>query len=172
MIPNRFATLWTVFGLQGVCALFFLADSIGDLLGRDDQMGFIENDMFEYAVTFALIVGVLVTGREIIQMRAQQTRMENQIMAASGAFGELLEAYFEDWNLTASERDVALLAIKGLSIADMARVRDTKEGTVKAQCAAIYRKANVRGRTQLLSVFIEDLMADTLIPSPSGGAST
>ena len=33
------------------------------------------------------------------------------------------------------------------------------EGTVKAQTAAIYRKAGVSGRPQLLSLFIDDLMA-------------
>jgi DNA-binding NarL/FixJ family response regulator len=45
-----------------------------------------------------------------------------------------------------------------LSIADIARLRQTSEGTVKAQSNAIYRKAGVNGRTQLLSLFIEDLM--------------
>jgi DNA-binding NarL/FixJ family response regulator len=59
---------------------------------------------------------------------------------------------------------VALFAIKGLSIAEIARVRHTKEGTIKAQCNAIYVKAGVTGRQQLLSLFIEGLMADQLMP--------
>jgi hypothetical protein len=42
-------------------------------------------------------------------------------------------------------------------------LRDTKQGTIKAQCAAVYRKADVAGRLQLLSVFLDDLMADDLI---------
>ena len=38
--------------------------------------------------------------------------------------------------------------------------------TIKAQTAAIYRKAGVTGRPQLLSLFIEDLMDDTAASAP------
>ena len=58
------------------------------------------------------------------------------------------------------KRDVALFAIKGMSTAEIASLRSTSEGTVKAQTNAIYRKAGVSGRSQLLSLFIEDLMRD------------
>jgi len=33
-------------------------------------------------------------------------------------------------------------------------------GTIKAQTNAIYRKANVSGRPQLMSLFVEELIAD------------
>jgi DNA-binding NarL/FixJ family response regulator len=45
-----------------------------------------------------------------------------------------------------------------MSTAEIATLRNTSEGTVKAQTNAIYRKAGVTGRPQLLSLFIEDLM--------------
>ena len=85
---------------------------------------------------------------------------------------QLVEEYFEQWGLTPSEKDVALLAIKGLSISEIARVRETKDGTIKAQSNAIYRKAGVSGRSQLLSLFIEELMSDGLVndTSASGNA--
>jgi len=44
------------------------------------------------------------------------------------------------------------------ALAGAKRMRNTAEGTVKAQTNAIYRKAGVSGRPQLLSLFIEDLM--------------
>ena len=84
--------------------------------------------------------------------------MESRLREVSGAFAELLAERFEQWGLTPSERDVAWFTIKGLSIAEIARLRGTSEGTVKAHSNAIYRKAGVSGRTQLLSLFIEDLM--------------
>ena len=40
------------------------------------------------------------------------------------------------------------------------------EGTVKAQTNAIYRKAGVSGRSQLLSLFIEDLMEPDTATKP------
>jgi DNA-binding NarL/FixJ family response regulator len=54
-----------------------------------------------------------------------------------------------------------------LSIAEIAQIRATREGTIKAQCAAIYRKAGVSGRAQLLSLFIEDLMAGVVLAPPT-----
>jgi len=60
-------------------------------------------------------------------------------------------------------RGCCILAIKGFSIAEMADLRDTKQGTVKAQCASVYKKADVAGRLQLLSVSLDDLMADDLL---------
>ena len=80
---------------------------------------------------------------------------------------DLLEERFTLWGLTPAERDVALFAIKGLSTAEIATLRSTSEGTVKAQTNAIYRKAGVTGRPQLLSLFIEDL-----IDAPKGMTET
>ncbi len=59
---------------------------------------------------------------------------------------------------------MALLAIKGLSIAEIAEARGVREGTVKAQSAAVYGKAGVSGRLQLLSLFIDELMEGRIRP--------
>jgi DNA-binding NarL/FixJ family response regulator len=61
--------------------------------------------------------------------------------------------------LTAAERDVALLSIKGISNTDIAEMRNTRAGTIQAQHAAIYRKAGVSSRAELISVVFEDLIA-------------
>ena len=60
-----------------------------------------------------------------------------------------------------------MLAIAGRSIAEIARLRQTKEGTVKAQGNAIYQKAGVTGRPQLPSLFIDELLGDGLVRPPS-----
>jgi DNA-binding CsgD family transcriptional regulator len=70
----------------------------------------------------------------------------------------LCDDHFTEWGLTAAERDVALFALKGMSIAEIAELRQTSQGTVKAQTNAIYRKAGVSGRPQLLSLFVDELM--------------
>lgn len=157
--------LWTVFSLQAICALFFALDVVGDMTGHTWVMHIGESDTLEYLITVVLAVSLLFTGKQLLALLTRQKRLEQQMQIASGAFAELLEAHFDDWALTPSERDVALMAIKGLSIADMARLRETKDGTIKAQCNAVYRKAGVTGRPQLLSVFIEELMADGLATS-------
>jgi DNA-binding CsgD family transcriptional regulator len=79
---------------------------------------------------------------------------------------DLLEQSFTQWSLTPAERDVAFFVLKGFSTTEIAGFRNTSEGTVKAQTNAIYRKAGVTGRGQLMSLFIDDLIADNL-PKPS-----
>ena len=107
---------------------------------------------------FGLLLGVTVGAITLNRTFRHNWRMSEQLRVASGAFAELLDERFETWGLTAAERDVALFSIKGLSTAEIAAMRETSEGTVKAQTNAIYRKAGVSGRPQLLSLFIEDLM--------------
>jgi DNA-binding CsgD family transcriptional regulator len=99
-------------------------------------------------------LGSILVLRAVRDLHRAEARLER----ASAAFVDLLNARFDQWGLTAAERDVALFAIKGLSVQEMAKLRETSEGTIKAQTAAIYRKANVTGRPQLLSLIIEDLM--------------
>lgn len=154
--------LSVVFALQALCAVFFALDVVGDVTGRQWAMQIGESDTLEYLITVLLAASLLFTGHQLLALLTRQKRLEQQMQIASGAFADLLNACFDDWKLTPSERDVALMAIKGLSIADMARLRDTKSGTIKAQCNAVYRKAGVSGRLQLLSLFIEELMADGL----------
>lgn len=155
--------LWVLFMIQGICTLFFFLDGFADVLGLEDEAGSADSDFIEILIATALLIGLFVTGSEIRKMLHKQTRIENQLKIASGAFNDMLEIHFADWHLTESEKDVALFAIKGLSIAEIATIRDTKEGTIKAQCNAIYRKAGVTGRTQLLSLFIEELMNEKLV---------
>lgn len=158
--------LWAVFGLQALCTLFFVVETGSDLLGYEDAVSFGNTDAFEVFVTIILAIGVIFTGLQIRRVMQRQRRLAEQIDVARGALGEVIESHFDIWGLTESERDVAFLAIKGFSVADMARLRETKEGTVKAQCTAVYRKAGVTGRLQLLSLFIEELMADSLVAQP------
>jgi DNA-binding CsgD family transcriptional regulator len=84
------------------------------------------------------------------------------MLKQAGLFMDMLQERFVEWGLTPAEKDVALFSIKGLSLQEIAKLRNTSEGTVKAQTNAIYRKAGVSGRPQLLSLFIEDLIADEL----------
>jgi DNA-binding CsgD family transcriptional regulator len=160
--------LWALLALQTGCALFFLADIATDMLGLGTILGGILHNDVELVAVLVLSVSVILTSREIRRVLIRQRRIEQQLKAASGAFLELVEASFDAWSLTPSERDVALLAIKGLSIAEIAQLRNTKEGTVKAQCNAIYGKAGVTGRPQLLSLFIEELMDDGFLGEHAG----
>lgn len=167
---SRAAVLWSLFALQAICCAYFLMDFTWDLLWPASMNRFADSDVLEALVTIALFFGLAFTGNELRQLLTRQDQLEAQIKVASGAFTEVMEARFKDWSLTSAEREIAILAIKGFSIAEMAELRDTKQGTVKAQCASVYKKADVAGRLQLLSIFLDDLMADSLVASTQPAA--
>lgn len=162
---SRTAVLWSLFALQAICCAYFLMDIAWDLLWPASINRFADSDVLEALVTIALFFGLAFTGNELRRLLARHDQLEDQIKVASGAFTEVMEARFKNWSLTSAEREIAILAIKGFSIAEMAELRDTKQGTVKAQCASVYKKADVAGRLQLLSIFLDDLMADNLVTS-------
>ena len=159
--------LVSLFLLQAVCAAFFVFDAAVDLTGLEQSTDFRESVLFEVLITLVLVCSLILTGYEIRRISRRQKQMSTQLRLAGGAFDKVMTGYFEEWNLTAAEKDVALLAIKGLSISEIAQMRGSQDGTIKAQTAAIYRKAGVSGRLQLLSLFIEDLMSDPLLPPQS-----
>lgn len=145
-----------MFALQAGCVLFLAIEGVYDLFEWEHE----HSEPLEAPFVAALVFGTVYSGNELRKMLQRFQRITEQLKVASGAFADVLEDNFEQWNLTPSERDVAIFSIKGLSISDIAQMRDTKEGTIKAQCNALYRKAGVTGRSQLLSHFLEDLMSD------------
>ncbi len=167
MNNRRYFFLWAFFALQAVSTFFFVGDAVLDMLKGPNPAEPAENDWLEYAVSFSLLIGLAFTGWELRKLIGREKRMVSQLDIAAGAFAKVLTEQFEAWGLTEAEHEVALLGIKGFSIAEIAAMRDTKEGTIKAQNAAIYRKAGVTGRTQLLSHFIEDLIGGPLRTDPS-----
>ena len=160
---GRVISLGAVFALQAFCAIFFAGDAAYDIIMGDPNAA--PHDKVEYLVAAALFIGVGMTGLEIRRMLQRNSRLTEQMRAASGEFGALLEEQFDAWGLTAAERDVAIMALKGLSVAEIAQARDSKEGTVKAHSAAVYRKAGVSGRLQLLSFFLDELIAEPVAPA-------
>ncbi|MDU8926020.1 helix-turn-helix transcriptional regulator [Alisedimentitalea sp. MJ-SS2] len=164
----RLSFVVVVFVIQAFCAVFFVSDIVFSVIGiRARPISWQTREFLEIGAALGLILGVGLGWLAFRRTLARSHRAERQLRVASGAFMELLEESFDDWGLTPAERDVALFSIKGLSVADIAELRGTSEGTVKAQTNAIYRKAGVSGRPQLLSIFIEDLMGDTLVEGES-----
>lgn len=151
--------IWLVVFVQVFCALFFMLDLTSSLTGATwFFISWQAREVLSVAASVGLILGAILGVRAVLKARAHSDRAELAIRTASGAFNEVVEEHFESWRLTPAEKEVAWLSIKGFSTAEIAGIRKTSEGTVKAQGNGIYRKAGVSGRTQLLSVLVEDLL--------------
>lgn len=161
------AVLFPLLALQLCSGLFLLWDILGSVLGiNSSPIAWVYYELAQIGAVIGLILGVVVSATLLLRSIRRQRAAEESLRLASGAFMDVLHERFAEWELTPAEKDVALFSIKGLSTADIASLRNTSEGTVKAQTNAIYRKAGVSGRPQLLSLFIDELMSD-----PIGGVT-
>lgn len=162
-MPSRSTALWSLFCIQALCCAYFLYDITLDWIRPTAFNPLTDSDLVEAMVTFVLFLGLAFTASELRRALSSHARLTQQLKVASGAFSAVIDAKFAAWALTSAERDVALLAIKGYSIAEIAELRQTAQGTTKAQAASVYRKAEVSGRLQLISLFLDDLMNDPLL---------
>lgn len=150
-----------IFIVQALCAIFFVSDILSSFFGfTTTPLSWEYREYLEIGAAFGLVIGLVLAAMSLRRAFRERNVAEERLRRASGAFMDLLAERFAEWGLTPAEKDVALFAIKGLSTPDIAVLRATSEGTVKAQTNAIYRKAGVSGRSQLLSLFIDDLMRD------------
>ena len=122
--------------------------------------------LVSFALIASLTVGIWRQSRSNNRLKAELATLSNlneQTLppALANARHELalvLKEQFEAWKLTRTEREVAMLLLKGLSFKEIASVRNTLEKTVRQQASAIYKKAGVNGRHAFSAWFIEDLL--------------
>ncbi|MCP5071756.1 MAG: helix-turn-helix transcriptional regulator [Rhodobacteraceae bacterium] len=154
--------LWAIVAVQTLCAGFFVFDLGISLLGlRTTATSWQMREILEISASLGLILGAVLGLRSVLAARRRALQADRALRSAAGDFAVVVEERFVEWSLTPAERDVAWYAIKGFNTAEMAGLRGSSEGTIKAQCNAIYRKADVSSRTQLLAVLVEELLLDT-----------
>jgi DNA-binding CsgD family transcriptional regulator len=165
-LDRRTLALTALIVFQTICAAFFMLDTLDDLAIGGLAAALQWHLGPELLATVGLVAGIVVEALLLRRMLARSLRAERAVGIAQGALQELIEGYFRDWSLTPAEEDVAAFTLKGYSIAEIARFRGSAEGTVKTHLNAIYRKAGVAGRGQLVSLLIEDLMRAPLVSVP------
>ncbi|MGV6805801.1 MAG: helix-turn-helix transcriptional regulator [Ruegeria sp.] len=152
---RRAALMAAMIVVQALCAAFYMGDALLDLDG---------NEPFAHLVLESFVATILCLGIVyfMIDLRRLLSRMEQTkqgLRAAQGEMSSVIDTFFSRWGLTDAEREVGLLILKGIDNENIARIRGRAVGTVRAQSASIYGKAGVDGRAQLISVFMEELLA-------------
>ena len=103
---------------------------------------------------------------DLAASRADADRWRREAEDALRGLGAAIDRQFDHWKLSAAEREIALLLLKGLSLKDIADARQTSERTVRQQALGIYRKAGLAGRAELSAFFLEDLLLPSKPASP------
>lgn len=78
--------------------------------------------------------------------------------AALEGLGRAIDAQFTSWHLTPTEREVALMLLKGYGHKEIAALTRRSERTVRQHAGVVYEKAGIAGRAELAAFFLNDLM--------------
>ena len=95
---------------------------------------------------------------DLTAARREAERFRDEARDALRGLGDAIDSQFERWGLTAAEREVGLLLLKGLSHKEVAAARGITETTIRQQALAVYRKSGLRNRSDLSAFFLEDLL--------------
>ena len=95
---------------------------------------------------------------ELLETKKSYQDWKEKTHASTQVLGQLIESEFVLWHLSQSEKDVALLLIKGFSMKEIADFRKTHEKTVRQQATSIYKKSGLSGRQEVAAFFLEDML--------------
>jgi DNA-binding CsgD family transcriptional regulator len=99
-----------------------------------------------------------VTSQALAQRRAERDAWRKSAELALQGLSVAIDRQFDSWHLTPSERDVALLLLKGHGHKQAAAQLGRSERTVRQHAVEIYRKAGLQSRAELAAFFLQDLM--------------
>ncbi len=91
-------------------------------------------------------------------IHAERERWSASAQAALAGLGAAIDHQFAAWKLTPTEREVALLLLKGHGHKQIAGATQRSERTVRQHAVAVYQKSGLGGRAELAAFFLEDLL--------------
>ncbi|SFM26336.1 helix-turn-helix transcriptional regulator [Shimia aestuarii] len=154
-------TFYAGVALYTASAFAFLSELVGEISGYYlFSASWMVHEIISLATFFGFTVGGFLIWRSYQFSQKSREEIERLLRSAQGEFFEMLNLQFGRWQLTEAERDVALLTVKGMTVNEIAELRNTSPGTIKAQNNSIYRKADVKSRTQLLGKLIDRLLIE------------
>jgi len=139
----------------GFASAFFLYDIIIDVMKEDESPLHLTIEGF---IFFATSVVLTYEVLRVMKLSKDLKQEQGKVARLSGELSQVIQKDFEEWKLTESEKEVAILLIKGLSMNEIGDLRGVKEKTVRQQATSIYTKSKCPNRYELAAKFIEDLL--------------
>ena len=109
-----------------------------------------------------------VLSGSLLKTRQDLTFWKKRSASFIKGLSESIDQQLELWGLSKSEKEIALMLVKGLSAKEIAQARGSAEKTVRTQITSIYKKSNLSNRSELAAFFLEDL----LLPQEASSTKT
>lgn len=104
-----------------------------------------------------------VAREDLARTDGERERWRAASRAVLADLGAAIDRQLRAWGLTAAEREVAFLVLRGHSHKEIAQLSARSEPTVRQHAVAVYRKSGLAGRAELAAFFLGDL------PTPRDG---
>ncbi|MDH5762392.1 MAG: LuxR C-terminal-related transcriptional regulator [Nitrospinota bacterium] len=104
---------------------------------------------------------VTVLKGDLDRIRNEKERWKQETHQLLAGLSQKIEDQFTQWELTPAEKEVGFLLLKGISLKEIADIRQTRLKTVQQQSQSIYQKTGLASRSELAAFFLEDLLPGT-----------
>lgn len=142
---------------QFACAMFFASDAVYDSLDLSSSPDTILHLITESIAAVVLIISIAFEYKLLAMLVKRKVQLERSLSESQQSLNQIMEEQFERWGLTPAEFDVATYLFQGLPLNEIAIARTASAGTIKSQLSAIYRKAGVQSRAELLMIVIDSI---------------
>jgi DNA-binding CsgD family transcriptional regulator len=159
--------------LAGLALVLFISLTAIEVLDSDEPFTVrgIVFDLFETAILASAVIATIYVSLDVREVRREHANLIGDLAHARAegdrwraaarvhveGLHRAIREQFEAWRLTASESDIALLMLKGLSHKEIGQLRNSSEATVRQQATAIYGKSGLASRAELAAFFLEDI---------------
>jgi DNA-binding CsgD family transcriptional regulator len=159
---------WVLVSILSAVFLLVTADIVGDSkegvdlwhLVLEGSVGLISLFGIFYVLrdSFKTRHNLIETNQKFSAYRVESEKWRAESRKYLEGLSSAIDEQLSKWGLTPAEKEVAFLLLKGLSLKDVANVRNTSEKTARVQSMAIYSKAGLSSRSELSAFFLEDLL--------------
>lgn len=98
------------------------------------------------------------TQHSLVAREAERDHWRARAEAALDGLSRAIDDQCSRWRLTPTEREVALLLLKGQGHKQIAAASGRSERTVRQHAVSVYEKSGLAGRAELAAFFLEGLM--------------
>lgn len=159
---------WVLLSVLGAVLMLVTTDIVGDSregidfwhLALEGSVGLISLLGIFYVLrdSFKIRKSLIETNQKFSAYRAESEKWRAESKKYLDGLSSAIDEQLSKWGLTAAEKEVAFLLLKGLTLKDVANVRSTTEKTARVQSMAVYAKAGLSSRSELSAFFLEDLL--------------
>lgn len=136
-------------------------------------------EVFSKLVLQTSILGLIAYTTHLVWIKFAQQQIEKKIIEKNlmqaqeeartwrmrskeftNEFKQYIQHQLDQWGLSKSEKEIAILILQGKTSKEMAEFRFTSERTIRNQCRSIYEKSKFSGKNEFMAYFLERILKD------------